>query len=357
MSTLEQARSSAFLLTREGWLRNPLFDLTFIVGVAGLAICAGLVVLHAPSLFGPILIANLWLLGYHHVVSTYTRLAFDRASFLEHKSLVLYLPIFVAAVVSGLVALGSLWLVPTIYLHWQWYHYVRQSEGIAKAYAKKSPDKMLGNQKIARLAFYLTPLAGFALLSSRLPYTFLGLPVETLPIPPEVAIGLCFVAAVAFAFWLNEQIRAMRHGALALPYFLYMLSHFAVYYVAYIYIQTIDHSWLVINIWHNAQYILFVWLYNNKRFSGKPMDKHRLLSTISQNGRLWLYLTVCLGLSTGMYFFLVEPASEFISSTFAMTAAAAGLIIYQTVNFHHYIVDSLIWKLRSKPVRENLGLS
>lgn len=342
---------------KDGWLRSPGFDLWFIAGVASLAIGAGLAVLRWPQLFGPILIANLWLLGYHHVISTFTRLTFDRASFLEHKSLVLYLPIGVAAVVTGLVTVGGLWLVPTIYLYWQWYHYIRQSEGISKAYARKSSDKTLGDPRIARFAFYMVPLAGFALMCSHDPQFFLSLRVKILPIAPEVAFLLCGVAAVAFALWINEQIKAFRQGALALPYVLYMLSHFAVYYFAYVRLQDIDRSWLVINIWHNAQYVFFVWLYNNKRFGGKPNAEHAFLSTISQNGRLWLYLATCLALSTAIYFFLMDPLSGVLSSTFAVTATAAGIIIYQTVNFHHYIVDSLIWKLRSKPVRDNLGLS
>ena len=46
-----------------------------------------------------------------------------------------------------------------------------------------------------------------------------------------------------------------------------------------------------------------------------------------------------------------------MSTTLAITASATGIIIYQTLNFHHYIVDSRIWKLRKKPVRNNLGIS
>jgi hypothetical protein len=36
--------------------------------------------------------------------------------------------------------------------------------------------------------------------------------------------------------------------------------------------------------------------------------------------------------------------------------ALPAIIIYQTINFHHYIVDSIIWKARKKPMREALGL-
>ena len=67
--------------TAPGWLRSRSFDLTFIVGVAALAIASGWLVVNDPRLFAPILLLDLWLLGYHHVIATYTRLCFDRASF------------------------------------------------------------------------------------------------------------------------------------------------------------------------------------------------------------------------------------------------------------------------------------
>ena len=38
--------------------------------------------------------------------------------------------------------------------------------------------------------------------------------------------------------------------------------------VAYIWTRDITFGWLMINIWHNFQYILFVWMFNNRRFKG-----------------------------------------------------------------------------------------
>ena len=32
------------------------------------------------------------------------------------------------------------------------------------------------------------------------------------------------------------------------------------------------------------------------------------------------------------------------------------LVAYQTINFHHYVVDGLIWKVRRKKLRRNLGI-
>src|SRR5688572_6054903 len=87
----------------DGLLRGTAFDLTFIAGIALVALACGLAVTAEPDLFWPILLFDLWLLGYHHVISTYTRLAFDRESFREHRWMILYLPWLVAA---GVVAIS-----------------------------------------------------------------------------------------------------------------------------------------------------------------------------------------------------------------------------------------------------------
>ena len=63
-----------------GWLSGPRFDSHFIGTTAAIAILAGLIVAAQPGLFLPLLFLDLWLLGYHHVVSTYTRLCFDADS-------------------------------------------------------------------------------------------------------------------------------------------------------------------------------------------------------------------------------------------------------------------------------------
>ena len=42
---------------------------------------------------------------------------------------------------------------------------------------------------------------------------------------------------------------------------------------------------------------------------------------------------------------------------FFVAIPMATIIIYQTINFHHYVVDGLIWKLRKKKLRQTLGVA
>ena len=343
--------------THPGLLRNPQFDAFFIVGIPLVAIASALIVVWDNKLFFPVLAADLWLLGYHHVIATYTRLAFDKQSLIENRALIFYLFPAVAGAVVLLAAFGGAWVVTTTYLYWQWWHYTRQSEGISKAYAGKSRDKDTGNPLIQRATFYAVPIAGILTISHRNPIEFLYFPVKTLPVADVVLYGVYIVTAALLIMWVIEHVKAWRAGKLAVPFVAYMLSHFAIYATAYVLIETLNYGWLAINIWHNAQYILFVWLYNNRRFNGKVSEQQKFLSTISQNGRFVMYIATCLTLSTLIYFLISSFLADAISSTFAMTATMTALIIYQTLNFHHYIVDSVIWKLRKPKIRQNLGIT
>ena len=340
----------------QGWLRSPSFDAFFIFGIATVAILCGLLCVWNNDLFLPILVADLWILGYHHVVSTYTRLTFDSESFKQHKYLVLLLFPAVALAVTLTVLWGAIWIVPTTYLYWQWWHYTRQSEGISKAYAGKSRDKYIGNPRIVRWTFYAVPLLGIVTVSWRSPGAFLFLPLKTPPIADQVVLFMAAATTALLLMWSWEQIKAWRSGRLAVPYVLYVLSHFTIYGFAYVFIEEINYGWLVINIWHNAQYILFVWMFNNRRFKGSLDKRHLFLSTISQDGRFFLYFVTCLTISTVAYFFVDYFVADWVAATFAATSTMAALIVYQTINFHHYIVDSMIWKLRKKPIKKTLGI-
>ncbi len=330
-----------------GWLRSRRFDLNFIAATAAIAILTGWAVTGNPALWRPVLLLDLWLLGYHHVISTYTRLCFDRESFRAHRFHLFVLPPIVLAGVFALASGFGFWMLTTVYLYWQWFHYTRQSFGIAQIYRRNAAGRVTDGERFGRWAFYLLPLWGILHRSHQAPESFLGIELRTLPVPElGVDVGGA-VALAALAWWLWRRIVEWRHGALPVAYTLYMLSHFAVFYIGYIAIENINHGWLVLNIWHNAQYIAFVWLFNAKRFKGGIDVKARLLSFIAQPRNYLAYIAVCLAITTLVY--------AGIEAVFAGLIPLA--IIYQTINFHHYVVDGLIWKVRRKRLRETLGLA
>lgn len=333
-----------------GWLRSPGFDAFFIGGIAFVALASGAIIAARPELFLMVFFADLWLLGYHHVVSTFTRLCFDRTSFAQHRVLVLYLPLAVVAGVILVYLTLGVWALMTVYLYWQWWHYTRQSWGISRAYAAKSRDRPAGNRLLGTIAFWSMPIAGILTVSSRSPEHFLWMPLWTFPVPDWMAQAAIALALSAVLLWMVDQLRLARHGRIALPYVLFMLSHFAIYATAYLYFTDLTQGWVVINIWHNAQYIAFVWMFNNRRFASGVDPQHRFLSVLSQPRHVWLYLLVCVGISTAFYTAAARTAD-------ALALMPYMIVFYQVINFHHYLVDAKIWKLRKQAVGAHVGLT
>jgi hypothetical protein len=336
-----------------GWLRSAPFDLGFIVGVAALALASGALVTAQPALFPVVLFLDLWLLGYHHVVATFTRLAFDRESFRAHRFLVLGLPLVVLAAVVGAAWAAGGWILSTTYLYWQWFHYTRQSYGIERVYRRKLGGDVPGDERLTRWALYL--VAGWGILhrSYQAPETFLGVELKTLPVPAWLDAAAGAVALVVLGWWLVRAAAGVRAQRRLGAHTLYLATHMVIFIVAYVAIDSIDSGWLVVNVWHNAQYILFVWVFNSNRFQQGTDAQHRLLSSISQRRHWPYYFLTCLVISTVAYFG--------IDRTLALAGASATLplflVTYQTINFHHYVVDSLIWKVRKKPLQKTLGLA
>ena len=131
-----------------------------------------------------------------------------------------------------------------------------------------------------------------------------------------------------------------------------MLSHFAIFAAGYVLIEDLTYGWLAINIWHNAQYILFVWMYNARRFGGGIDPEARFLSYISQPKRLWLYLLICVAITGVVYWAILGTLSAIF-----FAGLSATIVLYQIVNFHHYVVDAIIWKRRRSPVPKALSSS
>jgi hypothetical protein len=349
---IHRTRMNLVAQFRAGALRNAPFDACFVLGIPAVALAAGGFVTLRPELFLLIFSIDMWLLGYHHVVATFTRVCFDSESFKTHRWLVLLLPLAVAAAVLLAVTLVGMWAIATVYLYWQWWHYTRQSEGISKAYAAKNSGADVGDRRLARIVHYALPTAGILTVSARGPSVFVFLPVKVLPVPMEVAQFAQIFALIVTVAWLYEQFRIWRSGRLAVSYSAYMATHLLIYAVAYIGFEDATRGWLVINTWHNLQYLAFVWLYNNRRFSTGVDSRHAVLSTLSQTKNWWLYALACLTISTVFY-----SSIETVLTWTGISSVAYLAALYQSINFHHYIVDSQVWKLRRPSVRQTIGLA
>lgn len=335
-----------------GWMRSLSFDLLFIGGVTAAALGSTALVIWRPELFPFVLMADIWLLGFQHVVATFTRLAFDVDSFRNHRFLVIWLPMIVLLGVVGLVTIFGGWILPTLYLYWQWFHYTRQSYGIAQIYRRKSSASREEPALLNHAVLYLLPVWGILERSWQNPKTFVRMPVKMIPIPGLVVQAVALLTVAALGWWLWRQIAMWREGRLPVAYTLYVLSHLVIFAAGYLWVEDMTYGWLTINIWHNAQYILLVWMYNNNRFKRGVDPRHRFLSTLSQPRWAAAYFLVCLGISTTFYLGL-----QAIPMLLGVSAVTLILIVYQAINFHHYIVDGIIWKVRRPALKRHLGLA
>lgn len=323
-----------------GWLRSRNFDLTFIVGVAGLALAAGAVASNLPEHLKLLMVINGWLLGRHHVFATYSRLFFERRSFHDNRVLILAVPLIILACNITLVASIGVWLLMTIYFHWQWFHYTRQSWGISRAYQRKAGNLSDLERRIGDAAFYLVPVWGILNRSYQQPVRYLAVEFKTFPVPIEVVNIAAAAAVLAVAAWLVLRVVAIVQGRVALGYTLFMLSHFAVFYVAYVFISDITAGWMTATVWHNAQYLLFVWMHNNNQYGGGGRPQAKTMSYICQTKNAWIYVLFCLALSTVFYLAL----DGVVKSQSIVAVLPLLLIMNNTINFHHYITDSVIWR-------------
>ncbi len=326
-------------------LLNPTFDKFFIQWIALGAIASAMLVAAQPKLFNAVLLLDVWLLGYHHVISTYTRTIFDEQTRTQHRKMLLWAPIVTVVFVVALSQGIGLWTLTSVYFYWQWWHYTRQSWGVSRVYERKAglaePSE---NPMMAKFVFYLFPAWGILWRSAQQHETFLGTEFKSVPVP-EIAAHSVGIIACAGVIWLAfKRYQAWRRGEASPLHTLYLASHFMVFGFGYLLIGNVTIGWLAINIWHNAQYIAFVWYFNNRRFT-KNSDAS-LLSRLSQTSKKWQYFGLCLAASSIIYFTLSQTLALLIPP----------IVMYQIINFHHYIVDSYIWKVRQKPMQKTLGL-
>ena len=326
------------------WLRERNFDLVFIFGTAGIACLGGMILCYQPNLFPLLLALDVGLLGWHHIISTFTCFVASSDSAARRRWLLLsILPVGLLVAAMALSVGG--WLVATVYLHWQWWHYTRQSEGIAKAYAGRAKRAGgVGYTQATRVALYAVAVWGIAAISARSPGVFLDMPVVTWHAPQAVVWALGAFAMGAVAVWAGEQVVAWWRGNLFWGPTLYMLTHVGVFAFGWGVISTLNTGWFVINVWHNAQYLMFVWNFNANRFKGPTSAQAPLLATLSQPHLAPRYLLVCL-MCTAAVFLPLHSGLAAMGSTLPLT-----LIVVQTINFHHYLVDSFIWKLRKPKI-------
>ena len=149
------------------------------------------------------------------------------------------------------------------------------------------------------------------------------------------------VAIACGVWWLQRQYRRVLAGENNWRHDGFVLSHVCVSLVAYNWIADISVGWLVVNVWHNLQYLLFVWVQNLRR----DRQAKGSISPTADFVALWKgaakYACLCLLLGAALY-----QAVDWAGMQLIWLGLPTVLIAHFTVNFHHYLVDGVIWKRR-----------
>jgi hypothetical protein len=325
------------------YIRSSEFDTTLLLAPLVTGLAAALFVTLDTRLYPILLLADLWLLGYHHVVATYTRLAFDSQSLRRNRFLAVDLLVLVTVATLAVALTAGAWVIASAFLYLQWFHYMRQGYGVARMYFRATPEgRVAGSRDLAAdLVIYLVPIYAIAARSATMGDQFLSLPVKAIVLPELVVTMLGVAAAGAVVAWSVKTARAAATDSLDLTYAGFIVSHVVIFIVGYVAVADINVGWLAINVWHNFQYVLVVWMSNAKRFAGGVDPAARFLSRISQPGRVTTYFVCCLGITTIVYFLINRFTVLVLGGSLAVSVG-----IYMGINFHHYVVDALIWKRR-----------
>ena len=320
---------------------NDAFDSTLLLLPISLGLLAAAVVSASPQLYAAVVLANLWFLGYHHVVCTYTRLGFSVGSLRRNRFHALDLLVLVVVAAGVLAFVAGAWVLATVFLYLQWFHYMRQGHVISRMYYRATSPGQDGTSRdlIADVVIYVVPIYAIAHRSGTLEDLFLSMPVKTIA-PPELLVTMLGIAALlAVALWIGRTVHRAMSGTADARYDGFILSHVVVFLTAYVWIGNANVGWLVIDVWHNLQYVLVMWMVNVKLFGGEVDPAEPLLSRISQHGRAIAYFTCCVVIATLLYAGLNRFTAFFLGG-----GLAATLGVYMAINFHHHVVDALIWR-------------
>jgi hypothetical protein len=328
-----------------GWLKDRPFDLTLIFGVTALACAMGGSVAVEPALFVPMLSVHAWFFSFDHVASTYTRLAGRREDRQRHRFLLFGLPlllftaIFLAGQRHGIEPLAS------AYFLFQWFHTTRQSWGIAQHYRRAAGGLPSEPRWFSEVTLWSLPVWGLLNRCQQQPGRFLSMDLWLPPVPGAVVDAAGALSVLLVTVYFFRKLRALRRGESSIAHALYMATHLLVFALAYLVIDDLHAGWLIVNVWHNVQYLAYVWLQNRARFGENVRDEAPILSWLCRGGgvRAFAYFAALLAISVPV-FTAIYAATDRVDLWLDGKVISFTLVVALTVNFHHYVADAVIWR-------------
>lgn len=306
------------------------------------ALAAGAMASWSAPMMLAVLYVDIWLLANPHIVATYVRIKALSSHARIYWFLVAVAPILVAVGLTVVALAYEAAGLFALYFALQAFHVSRQSHGIARRYDHRPHAPRHG---LPCFLIYLFPVWGYLHRSAQAPDSFLGYPIWLPPVAQELAHATGIAAGIAALSWCVCLVyrRAARKESRVVDGFI--LSHLLVSWVGYVWINDITIGWLVVNVWHNIQYLIFVY---RQRPSDAAAMRHEVEPIRGWEGRVkWARAPMA-----AVPFFL---ACSVVGAAFYTGAGIVGesllwlglptvLIAHFILNFHHYLADSMVWK-------------
>lgn len=281
-----------------------------------------------PAIYPALLFADVWLFGYAHVAASYMRvlgLELERSQRAFLLGDLLLGSFLLAALMTGAAGVAAL---STTYLYWQWFHYTRQAYGLTKLL-----DGAAGTvSRSGYVALFALPTSAFAHSLTASDSVFMGARVF---VPPDalltaISIGAAGIGVAALLLVLLRIRLSMITYESPLSF---LLSALLVFCAAYT-LLPLNLAWLVANVWHNVQYLIVVKLWRYSKAGASDVVTPAVLAR-----QFLAFFAICLAGAFVLY--------GVMHRVLASTPLAGGLFIvafYMGINFHHYLLDSFIWK-------------
>ena len=365
-SELSQAAGSAPLTVqpvRSPWIVGPVFDLLFVAGGIPIVLIAANVFSFGWRIPDPAesdhpgLLLGLVFLGQHlfadsHNIATYLRIwgsEEDQKRFHFHRTWLpaMLFPLFVVGLFSSAVTGTCVY----IFLMAVFWHYAAQCYGVALIYCYKR-DYILSPFEKRIMKLCVTSLSAFAILRmasfrNYSPAAWFGVPLPFWgPLPPILfhtaamifSLSICIFSYLIFAKLFRER------KVFPIPSLMVLLSVVALGLseggpnaLLWFYVPA---------FFHGTQYLAISLSYAMKERGETETISLKKLFGSRLAARLFV-MSVVIG--TFLYIAIPHMFEQF-GFDYSMVA---GLVL-AVVNFHHFVTDAAIWKLRDPRCRKIL---
>lgn len=259
--------------------------------------------------------------------------------------MLLALPLLSIGGVAAIAGVAGIAALNGGYFFWQTFHYVRQGRGMYRAL--RHANGATPTDPLADWTMYLVALWAVAHRAGQRPTSFLSVPIALPAIPAQVEFVCAIAAAVALFAYAARSCRdaIARRERLEPASSLYLLTQVVIFVAAYVVIDSPSIGWLAVNVWHNAQYLFFVYAWNNRRYAHRfhdnPDEQPDALRWFVAPERWWLFYAVFAAIGAAIYTVAALIAD---ASVALFGLGATYLVLVHGINAHHYIADMVLWR-------------